>query len=138
MTGRQRLSLWGPPSLLIALQTFLSSRPPALLPHLFPHSDKVVHVGYFFLIALLAYRAGRHAEGWTRGRAGLVALLATAGFGLADEFHQSFTPSREADVWDLVADLTGAACAAVFGERILGFLRFSPPVGVRGIEKPRT
>ncbi len=123
---------------LIALQTFLSSRPPALQPGILPipHLDKVVHAGYFFLIALFAYRAGR-GEGWTRARAGLVAVVIGAAFGLADELHQSLVPSRDADAWDFAADLTGAACAAVFGERFRGFLRFSSPVGVRGIEKPR-
>jgi VanZ family protein len=43
---------------------------------------------------------------------GAVAVLLTVLYGASDEFHQSFVPSRQMDVMDLVADGAGAAAAA--------------------------
>ncbi len=141
MSAGQRILYWSPVAALLLLQAWLSAQSslPALPAFAFdiPNGDKLVHAGYFFLIGLFTVRAARWGEGWSRTRTVLIVLLLGAVYGLVDEFHQTFTPNRDSDPWDLVADITGAACAAVFGERLLAVLRFSSPVGVRGIEKPR-
>ncbi len=46
----------------------------------------------------------------------LLAILASIGYGLSDEIHQAFVPTREADVWDVLADSLGA-CLATIGWR---------------------
>jgi VanZ family protein len=68
-----------------------------------PHIDKLVHALAFALLAWLGLRAqlGSHA-------ALLAGLLV---FGAAIELAQSFTPTRQAEWADLVADGLGAlAC----------------------------
>ena len=37
-------------------------------------------------------------------------LLAVLGYGLVDEWHQSLVPTRDASPWDVMTDMTGAAC----------------------------
>jgi VanZ family protein len=79
--------------------------------------DKVEHATYFAaggacLAMALALRSSVVAGGpsWWR-IAGLV-LLAGAGVGWFDEWHQTFTPGRSGlDVYDWLADLTGSALA---------------------------
>ncbi len=67
--------------------------------------DKLVHFAVFGLLATLVVRNGfapRHA--W-------VAVLLVSLFGASDEWHQSHTPGRMAEVADWVADTLGAAVA---------------------------
>jgi VanZ family protein len=75
--------------------------------------DKVLHAGAFGVLALLS------AWALTRGRLRaatwpvlLAACLVAILYGATDEFHQSFVPGRDADVFDLVADALGAFAAA--------------------------
>jgi VanZ family protein len=41
------------------------------------------------------------------------AWLIAVGYGVTDEWHQSFVPNRHADVRDVAADAIGALAAAV-------------------------
>ena len=76
--------------------------------------DKLAHAAAYALLAFLAARAfatlpvpgQRPALLWA-------AALFAALYGLSDEFHQSFVPGRSADVWDWVADLSGAIGGAL-------------------------
>ena len=75
--------------------------------------DKLLHFGAYSVLALLS------AWALTRGRLRaatspvlLAACLITILYGGTDEFHQSFVPGRDADVFDLVADALGAFAAA--------------------------
>ncbi len=68
--------------------------------------DKLTHFFLFGLLATLVVRNGLA----TGGRA-WVAVVAVSGFGLTDEWHQSFTPGRAVEVADWVADTLGAAAA---------------------------
>ena len=67
-----------------------------------PPLDKVAHAGSFGILALLFYFA--------KGRA-LISILLASLYGLSDEFHQSFVPGRDVDLFDWVADTLGAALA---------------------------
>ena len=79
-----------------------------------PHSDKLLHAAAYAVWATIATLALRTSTRLS-GRAVLVAAAAAATlYGATDEFHQSFVPERDADVWDLVADGAGAVAAAVF------------------------
>jgi VanZ family protein len=52
-------------------------------------------------------------------------------FGMSDEWHQSFVPSRMADVWDFAADGLGALLGAGIT------CRYLRPRGSRGSTFPR-
>ena len=69
-----------------------------------PGFDKVLHVGAYGLLTALMLWGDR---GPTGVRALLWATLASV-YGISDEFHQSFIPSRNVEFWDVVADATGA------------------------------
>jgi VanZ family protein len=82
------------------------SLPSAILSH-----DKLLHAAVFAVLAALVRRALRLSRLAPR-RALLLAWALSAGWGLLDEFHQSFIPQREADRWDFAADAVGAALGA--------------------------
>jgi VanZ family protein len=49
-------------------------------------------------------------------------------WGCSDEIHQSFTPGRDVEIGDVLADTTGVALAVFFGERILRRIGLHRPV----------
>jgi VanZ family protein len=73
---------------------------------------KAAHFSEYALLALLAARAFRtsHKERlrrlWWLAAFALVACVA-----LADEYHQSFLPSRTGTIYDSLLDMTGGAAA---------------------------
>ena len=122
MTARGRLLLWTPVALLLGYEFFLSAQPPSGLPPLgpfFPEKDKVEHLTYFFLTGLFAVRAARFGEGWSWVKTTVFLILAGLLWGCSDEIHQSFTPGRDVEIGDVLADTAGVALAAFLGERIL-------------------
>ncbi|WP_051946893.1 VanZ family protein [Thermus amyloliquefaciens] len=74
-----------------------------------PHPwDKAAHFLAYALLGLLL----RLGLGVFRP-----AFFVAALYGLADEWHQSFVPGREAFGWDLLADALGAWVGARLGGR---------------------
>ena len=75
---------------------------------------KAAHVSEYAVLAVLLYRAFVHTVFQSRRvlSAGLV-LLSCAVYAAADEFHQSFVPSRTATLRDVVIDLSGATVAVL-------------------------
>ena len=94
----------------MAVVTYLSSlAQPDIPPGPWAWSDKLTHAAVFGTIGLLwALAAARPGA-----RAVLAAVAITAAFGAADEFHQSFTPGRDASLLDLLADTVGATAGAL-------------------------
>ena len=45
-------------------------------------------------------------------RAAVLAVALASAYGVTDEIHQMFVPSRFPDVWDWAVDTLGAACGA--------------------------
>ena len=122
MSARGRLLLWAPVALLLAYEFFLSSRSGSDLPSFgpsFEQKDKVEHAVYFFLTGLLAVRAARFGERWSRGKTAVFLVLAAVLWGCSDEIHQSFVPGRDVEIGDVVADVSGVALAVVLGAAIL-------------------
>lgn len=67
--------------------------------------DKVLHFLAFFMFGVFLQLA---IYGNMKGRRlALLVILLGAVFGLSDEFHQSFVPGRDADIFDLIADIAG-------------------------------
>jgi VanZ family protein len=100
------------------------------LHRLFPHlSDEIIHSAVvtvrkcahlteYAVLALLLWRALRKPAQpgpapWQWSKAGLVLAL-VALYAASDEFHQAFVPSRQASVWDVLLDTTGAAIALLY------------------------
>ncbi len=74
---------------------------------------KGMHVTEFGVLALLWYRALRWGKPGWNGRTALGAFLLSAGFALADEFHQAFVPSRTGSLVDAGWDSLGAILSVV-------------------------
>ncbi len=102
---------------MMGVQVWLSSRSrlPVDLPP-FAFADKVVHGGWFFLLALLAWRAVRRGEGWARRRRIVALLVGAVLWAASDEAHQSFVPGRAVEAADFGADVGGAALAVAAAE----------------------
>jgi VanZ family protein len=75
------------------------------------------------LVTLRATAGGRWSA--VGARALVLAWIIAALYGVSDEFHQAFVPSRAADVRDVIADGVGAALALV-AARAWGIIRRSP------------
>lgn len=74
--------------------------------------DKLIHGSVYALLgALIA--GGGVARGWRPRWSAALAIAVTAAYGLIDEWHQSFTPGRDASVGDLLADATGGTIGAL-------------------------
>jgi VanZ family protein len=102
------LWLWGPVVGYMAAIFFVSSLPAAPLPQ--QMSDKAAHMlGYLLLGALSARAVAGGVPRRITAAAAAAALLVASGYGLFDEWHQSFVPGRSPDVADWLVDTTGAA-----------------------------
>jgi VanZ family protein len=81
--------------------------------------DKLLHfVEYAGLGALLAWGLARAGLAVSSG--GVWAAVLGSAYGLSDEVHQAFVPSRSADPGDWLADTAGALVGAVV---MVAFLR---------------
>ncbi len=71
--------------------------------------DKVAHFSVFGLLATSILRTPRlNTATW---KSALIAAALTSLYGICDEFHQSFTPGRDVELADWMADTLGALLA---------------------------
>lgn len=107
---------------------YLSSRSaPEFLPS-FNASDKLYHILAFTVMSMLWRWAFQPYHGLNRhGKAWALAIGLTILYGVIDEVHQSFIPSRSADIFDVLSDTIGAFLAPLpynlLKEKILLFLK---------------
>ena len=77
---------------------------------------KCAHATVYGILALLFWRAlhkpAKTGQNWSWAQARLVLIL-SALYAATDELHQSFVPSRQASVWDVLLDTAGAGLALV-------------------------
>jgi len=98
--------------LLIFIQ---SSFPAAVEEPSLPHADKLGHFLVYGLLAILFFRAFRTT--FLRNNEDclmLLSMLASVLYGVSDEIHQYFVPSRNADMADVLADTMGSMCGVFF------------------------
>jgi VanZ family protein len=89
---------------------FMSARSDARVPD--GLSDKRLHVMAYAVLAILTFRALMRQTPAAVSRATIViAFLISATYAATDEIHQWFVPGRTADVYDFLADVTGASAA---------------------------
>lgn len=96
--------------LYCSLIYWLSSKTSLPTPPLFPHQDKALHLGAYFMMGILTWRF--FYDYFSRPSIVFFASLSFCSlYGISDEWHQSFVPGREADFLDWLADTTGAMIA---------------------------
>ena len=107
-----------------ALIYYLSDQPGIDIKPLFPHQDKVLHLVAYGVLGFLAM--GSCKAGRCRHRAAhywvVVALVGL--YGVLDEIHQYFVPGHQADVLDVLADVSGGLLGA--GLMFLLLRRYAP------------
>ena len=103
----KQLSRWLP-ALVVALFIFaLSAQQGAVVSHVqvvdtFAH--KFAHLFLYFLLCFCFYRATKNP---------LLSFLLTVLYGISDELHQMFVPTRAGTVTDIIVDTTAALFGAV-------------------------
>lgn len=103
------IQYWGPVLLYCGIIVYVSSLsyPSKNLPSFFSSlSDKLVHGVEYGILGILLYRALRHTTQISQSIG--VAIFCAAAFGISDELHQLYVPHRHADIWDVIADTSGA------------------------------
>lgn len=100
------MKLWIWPILLALTIYFASGGNPVAGPNIV-NLDKLIHFSVFGLIATVVVRC-RKPVTWAWA---LSAFLIVSGYGILDEFRQSFTPGRSVDSLDWIADTLGALVA---------------------------
>lgn len=92
---------------------WLSNQPHPPQPDIrFPEMDKIAHAilfgGLASLVSLGLHRSGKPHRPAIYHLAPVLTVLA---YGIFDECHQYFVPPRTPDIFDIVADVTGAILA---------------------------
>jgi len=98
---------WVPVVLWLGVIFFLSSLPDAATPGRFLLPDKILHAAEYFILAFLILFALQRTTELKFSTCFWIVLAAGAAYGLSDEFHQLYVPTRNFDLRDLAADLCG-------------------------------
>lgn len=91
---------------------YWSSFPSGKMPMHFPWEDKLYHAVVFGILAIFYLAAMRPDEQGLERRQALLAGVLAGLYGLTDEYHQSFVPTRVMDFYDMLADLFGGVLFA--------------------------
>ena len=74
--------------------------------------DKVAHICVYAVLAGLVFFGLRQSgRPWTSRALFWIPVLFASIYGASDEFHQYFVPTRSCDIFDWLADTTGALLA---------------------------
>jgi VanZ family protein len=101
---RRALHYWGP---VVAwmLVIFAASSVPRV-PYQGDVPDWFSHATVYLVLSVLACRA-LGTGGALDWRLAAAAFAIGVGYGVSDEWHQSFVPGRHADAWDVLKDAMG-------------------------------
>src|SRR5437762_857403 len=108
---RLNVRRWLPPLLWAGVILIGTSLPGSLVPREISSFDKAIHFTIYAILAVLLAKQISEVTG--RWRAAVLAILLTAAFGAADEWHQGFIPGRSRELADWRADSLGAAIGAL-------------------------
>jgi len=110
------LRYWLPVWILCMAIFIQSSFPsPEQLPD-FNYSDKLLHVGAYAVLSALFFRAIRAGKPSSKTvYTIMLCVVFTTLYGVSDEVHQHFVPSRSADMMDVMADFIGSVLGAISG-----------------------
>jgi VanZ family protein len=104
---------WVPTLLWIGVIFFLSSLPESMTPGRFLLSDKVLHAAEYFILAFLILFALQRTTTLKFSTCFWIVLASGTAYGLGDEIHQLYVPTRHFDLTDLIADVCGIAALFV-------------------------
>lgn len=104
---------WIPSIIWMGVIFYLSSRTGSDLQGMFPFLDSFNfgHLIAYFILSLLFYWALQAHSVKARVDIRLIAVGLSVLYGLTDEWHQSFVPSRSPDPMDILNDFIGASAA---------------------------
>jgi VanZ family protein len=86
---------------------------PAPMP--FPYCDKVYHILEYAVLGFLLLRALSYSKASLAGvDLRLVAFLLAALYGVTDEIHQYFVPTRHLEALDIISNSIGAYLGQIF------------------------
>lgn len=107
---------WLPLVFYCTLIFIQSSRPfPGNIPDIL-FIDKVLHFFGYALLGVLFFRAYHTLPLKNRPRPMIfLSIISATLYGISDEIHQHFVPTRSADIWDVLADMLGS----IFGVLII-------------------
>jgi VanZ family protein len=97
---------------------WFSSRSGSQIPGRF---SELGHFGEYFIFGALLYWALRLSG--RRDIAAAAALIVASLYGMSDEFHQHFVPTRTPDVMDWGVDTLGAACGILIAATTLALTK---------------
>lgn len=80
---------------------------------------KTLHVIIYMTLFVLTYRAVAASYAGMKGRWGIVAYVITVLYAISDEFHQSFTPTRDPTVRDVIIDSVAALIIWIYLTKLL-------------------
>ena len=103
-----KLVYWLPVLIWMGVIFFLSTLPDAETPFRYTIPDKILHGTEYFILAFFIYIAFQRTTNLRFITTFLITVVWVALYGLSDEFHQLHVPTRNFDLWDLFADVTGA------------------------------
>ena len=98
---------WAPTVLWMGVIFFLSTLPEAATPGRDILPDKVCHAGEYFILAFLILFALQRTTRVRFSTSFWIALVWVAVYGLSDEIHQLYVPTRQFDIGDIAADICG-------------------------------
>ena len=99
-----------PPAVVMMTIFVLSHQPAKNLPlPALPGIDKLAHMAIYGLLAATLIRAfSQRMRQFRPGRVVTIVVLWCLVYGISDEFHQSFIPTRSVSGLDVLADTVGA------------------------------
>ena len=100
------------PLIIYCLVIYIQSDLPSIehIPS-FEFSDKVMHFFAYAGLGVLFYRAYQTLRIKDNLRLLILASIVSASlYGISDEIHQYFVPSRDASILDVIANILGAIC----------------------------
>lgn len=102
------LKFWFPVICYSAMIFGVSSLPMGKSAPPFPAADKVIHIAEYSGFGYLLARGFMNSfPTWPLAKVSVLAVGTGVAYGISDEFHQSFVPSRESSIYDVFADTIG-------------------------------
>ena len=98
---------WIPAAAWMGVIFYFSTLPESATPFRYILSDKVTHAGEYFIFAFLIFFALQKTTQVRFSTSFWITLAWIAAYGLSDEIHQLYVPTRQFDVADLAADVSG-------------------------------
>ena len=119
---------WFPVIAYCILIFIQSSHPPSGSIPEWPYVDKLLHFSGYALLGILFLRAFRTIRFKNNGKLTItLSITASSLYGLSDEIHQYFVPSRNADMIDIIADAAGSISGIIIYSLISGKIAKKPP-----------